>query len=141
MRARRQHYILLLGVCWCLLVPVVVAQTDRALITVFVNDGSGNGLASAHVTIIPLGTPMPWPMKFETGESGEVSVHLQPGEYVVIAKAQNCGTMTTHVIVHDSTSQRVPLALQRSAAYCTVLASPPVFGPIQMGPCENWVQD
>ena len=120
---------------------MALAQTDRASITVFVNDGSGNGLSSAHVTIIPSGTPMPWPMKFETGKSGEILVRLQPGDYVVIAKSQDCGTMTTHVFVRDSTSQRVTLALRRSVGYCTVLTPAPLLGPIQMGPCENWVQD
>jgi hypothetical protein len=118
-----------------------MGQTDRASITVFVNDGSGNGFSSAHVTIIPLGTPMPWPMKFETGKSGEIVVRLKLGEYVVKANAPDCGSATTHITVQKNNNEIVPVVLRRPVGYCTVLAPAPLLGPIQMGPCHNWVQD
>lgn len=142
MRGSGQRYILLLSLSCCLLLTPALAGTERTSFTVLVTDEAGKGLPAAHVTIVSLAIPMAWPMKFETDEYGEAFVRLKPGEYVLTAKAPDCGASTTHITIHEGINEKYAVSLRRSAAYCGVPSSVRApMSPILVGQCENWSQD
>jgi hypothetical protein len=129
---RRRNCVFLLVVAWlvlcCLPLPGSAQQPkSTAPIVVVVTEPTGRIVPHAEIKIVPSLTPSVPPQRFETNESGRLSVDLVPGEYDITVNVPLFKAATRHILAPNATGQTVGIVLAKSClAYCDEVLSGPI---------------
>jgi hypothetical protein len=99
---------------------VAAARPPQATpVLISVTEPAGEGVANAHVRVVP--APDPAPARMDTDSKGHLSLSLKPGGYALFVNSAGFAGIATHIEVRASgETQTIPVALQIAPS------SPPV---------------